>query len=617
MQLMQLRLSNFKSFINQSTFDFHTQPGLYYLKGENRAEPDLGANGAGKSSIWEALCWVFFSKTSRKLKAGDVGNWSVGKNTRVEVDFEQDEVYFTLIRTWNPNSLKIKPLGSDDSDAQDITQEELEDLIRINYDAFLFSVMSSQASPAFLDLGATEKSNLMSKVMDLDRWLSYADQASKKAADVARGIENQKFALSKLEGRVQELQVVSFVDHINVWDKETKKRLDDLDAEHEKLSKNRKAEFAVSEGLTDLMLTLKQEIDLLKVDRKSEEDTIQSIKLTTRSWLQKIADSQARLNLLNERKDFLLHTQDCPTCKQKIEKKFREQELDDVEVQITQEVKTGAELNECLFSDERENNKRCEALQAINEKIQEKQKKLSEVEANQRIAKRAMQDLDSQLDRIEQEAARLEKQENPFKRQQEEAIAALTEALSDQRNRKRALSKLLREKEVWDYWVRGFKDLRLFLISEAMTQLEIEVNSALMQLGLLDWKIEFSPDFENKSGNITRGFTAFIRSPHNQGLVPWESWSGGESGRLRLATAMGLSNLILTSLGATFNVEVWDEPTAGLAAGGIEDLLTTLAERAVQNDKVVWIVDHHSLQHGGFSGETLVIKDQHGSYIES
>jgi hypothetical protein len=42
------------------------------------------------------------------------------------------------------------------------------------------------------------------------------------------------------------------------------------------------------------------------------------------------------------------------------------------------------------------------------------------------------------------------------------------------------------------YWVKGFREVRLSLISEVLTQLELEVNNKLFQLGLENWKVLFA-----------------------------------------------------------------------------------------------------------------------------
>ena len=148
-------------------------------------------------------------------------------------------------------------------------------------------------------------------------------------------------------------------------------------------------------------------------------------------------------------------------------------------------------------------------------------------------------------------------------------------------------------------------------------QLEVQVNAALMQLGLLDWSMTFAIDSENKSGGTRRGFSVLVNAPHSDGPVPWEAWSGGESQRLRLAGQLGLSSLIMEFSGASCNLEVYDEPSTWLSSKGITDLLDTLSSRAQSLGKSIWVVDHRSLEYGGFTKVLKVVKTVQGSKMEN
>jgi len=64
-------------------------------------------------------------------------------------------------------------------------------------------------------------------------------------------------------------------------------------------------------------------------------------------------------------------------------------------------------------------------------------------------------------------------------------------------------------------------------------------------------------------------------------------------------------------------LEVWDEPTAHLSVQGVEDLLDFMYDRAHNDGKQLWLVDHRSLDAGYFDGGVTVAKTEFGSTIES
>jgi len=164
------------------------------------------------------------------------------------------------------------------------------------------------------------------------------------------------------------------------------------------------------------------------------------------------------------------------------------------------------------------------------------------------------------------------------------------------------------------FWVGGFKRLRLHIIEETLRTLEVEVNNNLASLGLGDWKIEFDIERENKSGGVTKGFTTLITDPKDY-TTKYETLSFGETQRVKLAGCFGLANLIMERAGLVSKVEMYDEPSEHMTEEGITDTLNTLRDRAMNNARVVIVVDHHAISYGDFAGTTMVEKDENGSRI--
>ena len=88
-----------------------------------------------------------------------------------------------------------------------------------------------------------------------------------------------------------------------------------------------------------------------------------------------------------------------------------------------------------------------------------------------------------------------------------------------------------------EYWTKGFKQIRLFLIDDALKRFEWHVNQTLGELGLRDWSIKCLVEREKKTGGVTKGFTVEVRSPSMSRPMPWESWSGGETATITIGRA--------------------------------------------------------------------------------
>ena len=164
------------------------------------------------------------------------------------------------------------------------------------------------------------------------------------------------------------------------------------------------------------------------------------------------------------------------------------------------------------------------------------------------------------------------------------------------------------------FWISGFKRVRLFLIEEAIKQLELEINNNLGSLGLMDWAVTLDVERENKSGGITKGFTVLVQPPDSDKPVKLESYSGGETQRLLLAGNLGLANLIMERAGLYNTIEFFDEPSQHLSAEGLLDLTETLYQRAIDSKKRIFVVEHKLLDYP-YTGTFTVVKDQKGSKI--
>lgn len=186
-----IKLSNFRSFSKPNavtTIDLRALSGLVHLSGDN---------GAGKSTIMEALHWCLYGRTSRGVRAGNVKSWRGKGPAYVGVRLERDGRAFDVERRWGPNSLEL--------DGSPATQEQVEEAVGLREDEFLHSVYRAQFSPSFLDLSPGEQLALYSQVMQLERWERASDRAGKEATRLEAEARELELEQSRRAGRLEEL----------------------------------------------------------------------------------------------------------------------------------------------------------------------------------------------------------------------------------------------------------------------------------------------------------------------------------------------------------------------------------------------------------------------------
>lgn len=614
MKLVSLRLTNYGSFKEPTEFKFPEQPGLYFMRGDNRVDTRLGGNGAGKSTLWNALYWLTYGKTPDGRKAGDIANWDAGKGSKVELHYRYTEDNDVFVeRTWGPISWTMTLCEEQmHGTTEDLTKADTNTYLSdIGATALVFqqSVLMAQGEQMFLDMKAEAQASLFGGVLGLDKWLDYSNKAAKMARgadDVCRRLEAD---LAKLEGRLEEAR--DYGPEIATFESKRKARRDALNAEFDTVNATLGKETSRLKAARADLATH----DTSLANWIKERDDLRQRRDTLRTSLDDVKTEATRLERsIQELLDILDSKEPCPTCGSSLSDNHQHaKRMADKADGYEKEVKDLTRMKKDLQAKVGE----VDALLAkAEEAVAVRQDELDKLDREERGCLNEIDRCNRSLDSIEQDLDRLAAETNPFKAMQEEATQRAKTHRAAFLQARTALDRANEKYSLYSLWIRGFKEVRLQLIAEALSELELEVNSSLAELGLDGWELRFDVDRETKGGSTQRGFAVTVLGPSNPKPVPWASWSGGEQQRLRLAANMGLANLIRTRMGITFPLEVWDEPTKGLSPQGVQDLLACLERRAQVEQRQIWIIDHTSHHFGGFAGTATIIKEATGSRIE-
>ena len=611
-------IQGFKSFDKAESLSFDDlDPGFYFITGDNQVEPKLGANGAGKSSILDALCWALFEKTPDLLKAGNISCWNSQTKTMVALRLEVDGTSYLLTRTWNPNKLCLSEEGEP---AKVITNDDVVALIGFDFDAFLYSVLISQFSSKFFDLKPSEKMEVFSSVMEstLAHWLDFSEQAKEKRNRLEATIKTVRSKIDNLTGQITALEGEDWSEQIAEWDKEKGEELAGIEkeitqntADTKEVSTKTHAYDKKIEKLDDKASSINAKITKMKAiisDIQGEEREAITLKAGMEA-------EQSTLNASKSRLTGLSGT--CPTCLQDIDGKVLKKELKKIEEddrELDSQLDEVDQVQEDLLADRSKADERMDDLKADKEA---NQRELSQAENNKSSITRELKTLKKEADSLQDDYDDWMEKENPYEKKEEEKDAKIKRIKGNKTDQEQELLRSEESFQVYNYWVTGFKDIRYMILSEALHELEIQINTSLERLGLDGWEILLSVDKVSKKGNVSKGFTVFVKSPFNEDPVPFEAWSGGEGQRLRLAGTLGMMDFISDRMGFKTNIEAFDEPTTFMSTDGVEGLVSILKDRADSTGKKIFIIDHKNLDtFSEFDGIIKVIKDDEGSHIE-
>jgi DNA repair exonuclease SbcCD ATPase subunit len=133
------------------------QRGLCLIQGVNEDNTSAESNGAGKSSIADALCWVLYGQTARGESGDKIINRTAGKGTVVNIEVEDgaDAYYITRHRKHKVGKNNLTLMKNDGTmggwrdiskGTDKLTQEAVEQIIGCSYDVFRASIYAGQES---------------------------------------------------------------------------------------------------------------------------------------------------------------------------------------------------------------------------------------------------------------------------------------------------------------------------------------------------------------------------------------------------------------------------------------------------------------------------------------
>jgi len=468
----------------------------------------------------------------------------------------------------------------------------------------------------FLDLKPADKSSILSSILQLDQWDEYSEKAKSRVNWLQTLKNDTSEHVEYCKGQIKGISSVDYTQSILEWGESHRIKLKNVQEELQELLNQLKIIKSNGEGLVKERGDFEQ--DLAQISK--EIALIESEKAEISTEINEISSEKgqflAELRILEQNLTKFEGVEGvCPYCKQEVSEAHLEHEIHEIKTKIGKIQRKLAGLSADLVEAKKLFEEISLDLSSFLTKKSKISSAISGINAQLSGLKSESQKLLNYESRLKAQFKLLQQEENPYiekRDQQQQMIKNLQDSI---KTGEKDLLDVETKISSFEYWVKGFKEIRLFLISEILTHLEVEVNNALYQLGLQDWKIEFSIDKVNKSGSVRKGFTVLIYSPYNKEPVAWESWSGGESQRLRLAGSLGLSNLILARNGAESFIEVYDEPSQYLSSKGITDLLDTLSDRSREQNKQIWIIDHRSFEYP-FDGSYSIVKDEEGSKFE-
>jgi len=184
-------------------------PDPIYFEGIHLAAL-IGHNGAGKSSLLDAITWVLWGR-ARARRDDDLVH--LGQSDMyVQLDFEQEGTTYRVIRRRKTGKrgqgqLDVFIINEDGSIGRTInepsmraTQTRIDEILRLDYETFVNSAFLQQGkADAFTTKTPAERKKILSDILGLEQWSVYEDRVKVKLKDLDRAVASIDGVLGAIE----------------------------------------------------------------------------------------------------------------------------------------------------------------------------------------------------------------------------------------------------------------------------------------------------------------------------------------------------------------------------------------------------------------------------------
>jgi DNA repair exonuclease SbcCD ATPase subunit len=191
----------------------------------------IGSNGAGKSTILDALCFGLFGKPFRKINKPNLLNSINQSHGVVEVEFTIGKKSYKVVRGIKPNLFEIycnNDLLNQDSKSKDYQEQLEKSILKLNFKSFTQVVILGSASfVPFMQLSPADRRAIIEDLLDIQIFSSMNAILKEKSSELKEVTSKNKYNIDLTEEKI-ELQKHNIEEHKKHNDIEIKKKEDEI-----------------------------------------------------------------------------------------------------------------------------------------------------------------------------------------------------------------------------------------------------------------------------------------------------------------------------------------------------------------------------------------------------
>ena len=513
----------------------------------------IGTNGAGKSTILDALTFSLFGKAFRKINKPQLPNTVNEKDCCVEVEFSIGTIKWKVVRGIKPNIFKIYRNDEElNQDAAALDQQKWleQNVLKMNYKSFTqIVILGSSTFVPFMQLSAANRREVIEDLLDIKIFSSMNVVIKSKIGALKDEIKTLNLKKESLSDKVD--MQSRFIDELESQGKEN------IAKKKEKVTEQKKLIDIYNKEVSLTSEKVKKHLD------EQEKVTGATEKLRKLSGLRgKITQKAATLT--KEHKFFTENTV-CPTCTQSIEEDFRINKINDAQ-NVAKELQSGLQELDEAINEEQERERQ---FLALSKEISKLQNDISQDNVRISGCQRQIRSLESEVQELTEQLANRNTEHEKL------------ETFKD--NLKTTFGDLASRKDTINYYDFSYsllKDggVKTKIIKKYLPLINNQVNRYLQ---MMDFYINFTLDEE---------FNETVQSPIHEDFS-YSSFSEGEKMRIDLALLFTWREVARMKNSVNTNLLIMDEVfDSSLDGFGTDEFLKII--RFVIKDANIFVISH-------------------------
>ena len=544
---------------------------------EGRTNLIVGSNGAGKSTILDALTFSLFARPFRKISKSMLINSINEKDCVVEIEFSIGKSEYKIIRGMKPNKFEIYHNGvlwNKESSVNEQQKNFENSVLKMNYKSFTqIVVLGSSTFVPFMKLSVPQRREIIEDILDIQVFSTMNLLLKDRVKENNAEIRDVDYQIDLLKDKI-ELQKQHMLTLEKRTEEDIKKRQKQIE------------EFQATETCgTEEVLILTQQIERLNKEMKEYSKSSEKLKKLN-TFLIKLTH---KLNTCEKDRKFFEDNDVCPTCSQELEKEFVATMTDSLDDKI-KDISIGKdELLEAIQEEE----KRFDKFTELSTEVNNINTSISQTNFQLMTIRKQIGDIENDIKELEGT--------NPDKKAEYNKLETF---IKDKKDLSKQYANLKKDGDVLTTAGQLLKDngIKTRIIKTYLPTMNKLINDFLQRM-------EFYVNF-----TLDENFEEIIKSRYRD-VFSYDSFSEGEKARIDIALLLTWRSIAKLKNSVDTNLLILDEIFDGsLDQTGTSDLGWIL--RNFDENTKVYVISHKQNLDDKFDRTITVEKSKNYSTLD-